>query len=275
MWVQVIFHVTPGTEELALAAIADLPFTMFEDDAGRVIAYGIDTAVTTQVLTDLLKEKDAPWHSIEVNMLKDENWNQVWESNYDPVDIAPFCYIRAPFHAPVPGVYHDLIIHPGMAFGTGHHATTKMMVQGMEPINFAGKKVLDFGCGTGVLAILAARMGASSVDGVEIEKIACESASENLLLNQVEGNVRIFNGTLDVLADKVYDVILANINRNVILESLATLESMLLPGGILGMSGFLLRDEAVLFAAGSKLGWEKIHQSHHSDWLSMWWKKPL
>lgn len=275
MWVQVILHVTPGTEELALAAIADLPFTMFEEAAGRVIAYGNNTDVSSQVLTDLLKEKDTLWHALEVNMLEDENWNQTWESNYDPVDITPFCYIRAPFHEPVPGVSHDIIIHPGMAFGTGHHATTKMMVQGMEPINFTGKNVLDFGCGTGVLAILASRMGALSVDGVEIEQVACESARENLLLNHVEGIVRIFNGSLDILSDGTYEVILANINRNVILESLATLESKLVPGGILGMSGFLLSDEAVLSAACSKYGWEKMHQSHHSDWLSLWWKKPL
>lgn len=275
MWVQVIFHVTPGTEELALAAIADLPFTMFEEEPGRVIAYGNHSDVGSAVLTDLLKEKDTIWHAIEVNMLEDENWNQTWESHYDPVDIAPFCYIRAPFHDPVPGVSHDIIIHPGMAFGTGHHATTKMMVRGMEPIRFAGMKVLDYGCGTGVLAILAARMGASAVDGVEIEPIACESARENLLLNHVEGIVRIFNGTLDILPDGVYDVILANINRNVILESLVTLQRKLVPGGILGMSGFLLTDEAVLSAACSQYGWEKIHQSNHSDWLSLWWKKPL
>ena len=192
------------------------------------------------------------------------NWNQEWESQFDPVEIDDYCRIRASFHPHREGWRHEILIDPKMSFGTGHHATTFMMVQMMSGLDFQNKKVLDFGSGTGVLAILAAKLGARA-EGVEIEEIAVENSIENAQSNKV--NVEFFHGGLEKAAKAPYDIVLANINRNVILDSLEQMKSMTKQGGFVLISGILEQDQTVIQNAMRKHNYLVADRRQRGDWL--------
>ncbi len=206
--------------------------------------------------------------SYELARIAPQNWNALWESNFAPILIDDFCGVRADFHPPIEEVRHELLINPRMAFGTGHHATTWLMLQWMRDLSFPGKKVLDFGCGTGVLAILAARLGATMVDAVDIEAPAYQNTMENIQLNHAS-NVQVLLGGLDVVLDTEYDIILANINRNVILASLETLYGKLQKRGTLLISGLLKEDEPTVVRALTEAGFTVDEARYREEWLAM------
>jgi ribosomal protein L11 methyltransferase len=172
--------------------------------------------------------------------LEERNWNEEWEKNFQPVQVEGFCAIRAHFHAPIPGVIHELVITPKMSFGTGHHATTYMMLQAMKDLDFQGRRVLDFGTGTGVLAILAERLGAAEVLAIDNDDWSIENASENVAANHC---TRITVRKADSIpAGEPFDIILANINKHVIESQLAVMGQQLVPGGVILLSGLLVDD---------------------------------
>lgn len=170
-----------------------------------------------------------------------ENWNKVWEVNFQPVEVDSFVRIRAPFHEPVGGFKHEILMEPKMAFGTGHHETTYMMIKLMEELDFAGREVWDFGCGTAVLGIVAALEGAVYVFANDIEKPAVASSIDNAVANGVV--IHVEEGGIETVKEaEAFDVIIANITRNVLLASSDEIKRKMKPGGILLLSGILIED---------------------------------
>ncbi len=259
----------PSQQEILIALLAEyLPFDSFEEKAEGLEAYLAEEVEPGQVepmLKDLAEQYDFRY---SYELLPDKNWNEEWEAAFQPVKVDNFCMIRADFHPADPQVTFDLVINPKMAFGTGHHETTFMMIKMMEDLDFTHKKVLDYGCGTGVLAILASKMGAQEIDAVDIEAPAYENTIENAQINDVF-NVRAIHGTLQAVIDEGYDLILANINRNVILESLRPLRKKMKPTSILLISGILKQDEALIREAIQKNGFTLTSRLEKGEWLCM------
>ncbi len=200
-------------------------------------------------------------------LIPETNWNELWESNFQPVIVDDFVAVRAGFHAPVPGVMHELVITPKMSFGTGHHATTYMMMQQMRNIEWKGRSVFDFGTGTGVLAILAARLGASFVEAVDNDDWSIENAAENIQRNEIT-TVHLRKADTAV-ADRLFDIILANINRHILLDNMRLLAAQLKKGGVLLMSGLMPADgtDIVQRAAGEGLALQETQE--RSNWICL------
>jgi len=231
----------PTTAEVLLAFLSELPFDSFEETPEGLDAYLANDAKEDAIATDLKELQTSYAFDFQVEKITPRNWNAEWEANFQPVQVGKFCGVRADFHPPMPEVRHELVINPKMAFGTGHHETTYMMIQMMRELSLEGAKVLDYGCGTGILAILAAKLGASAIDAVDIEAEAYQNTLENAQINNVH-NIQAIHGTLPNVLDSEYDIILANINRNVILDSFSTLHQKLKRNGVLLISGILHKD---------------------------------
>lgn len=262
--------------EIVMAELGDFPFDTFEETKQGLDAY-IRVADCDEAVEEAINTLQLQYNfTFERKLIPHQNWNAVWEENFQPIIVGDFCSVRASFHAPIAGVKHDLIIDPKMAFGTGHHETTFMMMQLMEKIDFSAKNVLDYGCGTGILAILAEKLGATRLDAIDIERPSYESTVENAEINQC-GQITTFHGTLDAINDVKtgsYEVILANINRNVILASLPRLAELLAPTGILLLSGILQQDEEIVLEhiEAAKLTFDEL--KNEGKWLALQVSKP-
>lgn len=261
-----ILRANPETSEILVAYLSEAPFDTFEEAEDGLHAYLPAHAGQTETerqLLELQKQFDFVW---DKTFIPGQNWNEIWESNFPPVVVNDFCAVRADFHEPIQGVKHELVINPKMAFGTGHHETTWQCIAAMEHLPMAGKKILDFGCGTGVLAILASKLGTAEVEAVDIEEESYRNTLENSEVNGVT-NVTARCGTLSAVQGRDFDGILANINRNVILDSLPDLAGLLKPGGWLLVSGILLQDEQVVTEAAVKAGFEKKKKTERGNWI--------
>ncbi len=273
-WIIVSVQVAPETRDIALAFLGEYPFHAFEETPVGLDAY-VEVSSWTPDLEQELHGLDGQyWTSFTVSEMPDQNWNALWESNFEPVDLSPFCVIRAIFHAPRPDVRFDLVIQPERAFGTGHHATTRMMVLGMKELALTNTRVLDYGAGTAVLAILAVKLGATHADAVEIEGPACISARANIERNTVAEQVTIIEGDKHDIPNVQYDLILANINRNVLVDSISTLDDHLRSGGKIGLSGYLPQDCELLETTIQPFGWQLEDTRSDTGWISQWWTKP-
>jgi len=197
--------------------------------------------------------------------IETQNWNATWENDFEPVDVGTFCTVRADFHPKTEDFKYAILITPQMSFGTGHHETTRGMIQTMKTMDFEGKSVLDFGCGTGVLAILASKMGANAVLGVDIDNNAYMNSIENCAQNRVD-KVDIKQGDL-TQTEEEYDIILANINRHVILDTLPSLSSKLGKGKPLLLSGILHTDVPLLEEHLEKASFNVINAQQINDWM--------
>ncbi len=255
------FRVKEENSEILMAYLSGLDFYAFEEMNGGIKAYsnmaGLDEDLKRLPLNFILD------YSMEE--LPCQNWNEVWESNFETVVIDDFCGIRATFHEPIPKVKYEIVIMPKMAFGTGHHETTFMMIQSMENIDFPGKKVFDYGCGTGILAIMASLLGAKVIDAVDIEIESYKNTLEHAHLNNVS-NIHAIHGVLSDIPAEDYDIILANINRNVILDSLSSLYHKLEKEGHILFSGVLLKDEAFVLKEAQKVGFIFLSKKNKGDW---------
>lgn len=253
----------PAIRELLLALLADGGYEGFEETRQQLIAYIPEQDFNEEMLLDILQPFSV---SYVVETIEQRNWNAEWEAGFQPVTVGSFCTLRANFHEPVAGVVHDLIITPKMSFGTGHHATTWQMVAAMEQLDFTGKTVLDFGTGTGVLAILAHRLGAASVLAIDNDHWSIENARENLEFNGVTAGITIrladsIEGTTPV------DIILANINKKVVIDQLNHMVAACKPGGYILISGLLVSDAADLLAAIEAPPLTLIKQENKDSWL--------
>jgi ribosomal protein L11 methyltransferase len=261
--------------EILTAVLGELPFDTFEETDKGLKAYIPEKDLTQDVDNELVALSTQFDFSFEKTFIPYQNWNSVWESNFQPIQVDDFVAVRADFHPNTEGVEFDLIVNPKMAFGTGHHETTYMMLQHMRSIDFKGKKVLDYGCGTGILAILAAKLGAVDLEAVDIEAPSFENTIENCAINNVD-NVTAICGILDDVPSHDFDIILANINRNIIIDSLDELKSRLKtrenPSDderVLLISGFLKIDENTILQATNYAGFKHQKTLHRGNWLSM------
>lgn len=238
-----------------------------ETEDGALVAYISEADFTDEMKADLQQKQQECGFDCTTELFPDQNWNALWEQSYQPVEVEGFCRVRASFHAPDSRFKHDLHINPQMSFGTGHHSTTYMMLANMENEDWRGKTVLDYGCGTAVLAILAAKLGAQNIDAIDIDEWAYRNALENVLLNATP-NVAVYQGDLSALPNPAqqYDYILANINRNVLLMAMPTLAKMLKKGGQLWLSGFLVAESPLLLEAAQTQGLSVIKQQQREQW---------
>ncbi len=255
----------PSLREIVLAFLGELPFDTFEETEGGLRAYLPENSEAEEVESELGNIAAKLSFSFSRTLIPAQNWNAVWESNFTPIRVGDLCGVRADFHEPLPGVKYEIVISPRMAFGTGHHATTYMMMEMMGQEHFEGAKVLDYGCGTGILAILADKMGAVHIDAVDIEKPAFENTQENARANNA-ARVHAFHGELEAIRDEGYGFILANINRNVILNSLQALYRKFAPGGVLLVSGILTADESLVLGRAEAAGFSPAAKSRRGEW---------
>src|SRR5688572_1027933 len=237
--IQVTFnHILPEQQDWVIAHLAEAGYEGFEQSDRELKAFIPETSFDKHYLKELAFKYQLFY---VVDTIPAQNWNAVWESNFQPIVVEDFVGVRAAFHATMKGVVHEVVITPKMSFGTGHHATTWMMMRQMKEIDFNNKAVFDFGTGTGVLAILAEKLNAKEIVAADIDDWSIENAKENISLNQCN---RILILQLDSMStDKVFDIILANINKNVLLENMEKMAGQLKKNGVLLLSGLLTSDE--------------------------------
>ncbi len=236
-----------------------------EDRESSVVGYftKLKWPKSEQEMAPYIAEQKIKFHVSEV---ENRNWNAEWEASFEPVNINDFCYVRAPFHLASPNRnIIDLILEPRMAFGTAHHATTFMMMAAMQHIDFEGKKVFDYGCGTAILSVLAENLGAADIYAIDIEEAAIENAIYNAEINACS-KIRCAQATLEEVEIDSYDFILANINRQVLLDSAPKLIEYLVKGGYLLISGILIRDEAIVKQTYLAAGFKYLSTSQKGEW---------
>lgn len=267
-YLQYSFRTTPEHQYTLLARLHLLGFDSFEETEHGWEAYlSVEDAVTITNEELLALQQLIPF-SYSIEETPNRNWNEIWEASFQPIDVEGFCGVRADFHPPMSGVQYEIVINPRMAFGTGHHATTYMMLAAMKDLHLADQKVLDYGCGTGILSIIAAKLGSSEVVAVDIEWDAYDNTLENCRQNQVD-KVNVLHGTLEQVTDRDFNIILANINRNVILESMAGLYDKLLPGGHLLISGILEQDREIVLTQAQKHHFDVQKSRNRDGWLAI------
>ena len=259
----------PGGDniDILVAYLAGIGFSMFQETDEGVKAY-IDVKLFDQNELDgipfITDNKDVNI-TYSVAAAEKKNWNEEWESNFKPVVIGKEIYVRAEYHLADPSFKYELVIQPRMAFGTGHHATTSMMMDAMLKIDFKNRTVLDMGCGTAILAILAEKLGAVSLTGIDNDPNAVENAVLNCSINGAK-NIIVLLGDATTSGNETFDIILANINRNIILEDLPLYKKNLNPGGILMLSGFYLADLEIITEKANSLNLNLQSHQMLNDW---------
>lgn len=272
----------PDEGEMVIAELADIGFESFSDylpdgfmpGAGSVKCYiAADKEADKENHTRIqnyLYEGGFPYEREEIEQ---QNWNAEWESHFEPIDILNgTCYIRAPFHEPRRARY-EIVIMPKMSFGTGHHATTHLMVEQMLALDFNGASVLDMGSGTGILAILAAMRGAVVVDAVDIDEWAYENCLENIQTNEVQTVVCPILGDVTAIRGKIYDYILANINRNILMADMPHYAESLRRGGLLLVSGILEADVDTIVRTAREAGLHQTATNTREGWAQVTFQK--
>ncbi len=259
--------------DILVAELAELGYDSFNTEGSVLLAYIPETSfVESDVKVVLSKYLPADGFKLSWESMPDKNWNEVWESNFEPIVIDDRCSIRAPFHTNLPKTTFEIVIEPKMSFGTGHHATTHQMVEFVLDNEFKGLRVLDMGCGTGILAILAAMKGASHVLAIDNDDWAFENAEENVARN-APGKVDVKLGDAGLLGSEYFDVILANINRNILLADMESYVDVLVSGGLLFLSGILIEDIPVIINCAVGLGLTPLEQKDRKGWVALSFKK--
>ena len=255
--------------EILIAYLSELPFDSFEYDEDGVKAYIKENDFNLSDIERICKRLDCVV-SIEHNTIETQNWNAKWESDFQPITIDKKCGIRADFHSPL-DVEHEIIITPKMSFGTGHHATTFGMMESMLDLDFKEKQVLDMGCGTAVLAILAEKLGSIHVQAIDIEDWAFQNAVENTQMNATKFT-EVYKGGKEKIKGE-FDIILANINRNILLEDMGIYSIHLKQNGRIMFSGFYEKDLALIQDEANNNHLEYISHSVKNNWVTAKFKK--
>jgi len=232
---------TPEQNEILIALLADIGFEGFEENENVLSAYMNESNFDEGDFAIFAGSNNL---SYSLAIIEQQNWNAQWESSFEPVVINDFAAVRAGFHQPVREVEYDIVITPKMSFGTGHHATTYLVIEQMSQLDFKNKTVLDFGTGTAVLAILAEKMGARAVNGIDNDDWSIDNAKENITQNNAS-HINIEKASA-IPASVTYDIILANINLNVILHNMSLIANVCNPGAAILLSGFLVDDATAI-----------------------------
>ncbi len=271
---QVNFILSPYNEtesDILSALLCDEGFETFVPNTDGLSAYISNQLYTHSMINRVIERY--PFNSkIEWNetFIEGQNWNEEWEQNYfSPIIIDDKCCIHATFHHDYPSVKYDIVIDPKMAFGTGHHETTTLMVKNILATDVSAMKIIDMGTGTGILAFLCEKKGASEINGIEIDEMAYNNALQNITLNNSE-KIKIHHGDATLLATitkhQKADMLLANINRNIILADIETYIASLRPGGLLQLSGFYESDNQEVETKCNSIGMKKIKQDTLNNW---------
>jgi ribosomal protein L11 methyltransferase len=277
-YIEVEFTLTPKEPwaDVLSSALCDIGFDSFVESESGLTAYIPAADYSEDALKEEIQKYDDLFSaSFKVNNIKEENWNTEWEKNFQPVIISDLCYIRAPFHEPKGEFKYEIIIEPKMSFGTGHHETTTLMARMVLDNDLSaikGKTVLDMGCGTGILAILAAQAGAENITAIDIDEWAYENSVENTLRNGVP-QIKVELGDAKLLHALKFDTILANINRNILLEDMHVYDRALNTGGNLFISGFYVSDIEILKNKATSLGFTFVGENNLNNWAVMHFKK--
>ncbi|WP_316761395.1 50S ribosomal protein L11 methyltransferase [Pedobacter aquatilis] len=261
-------------QDLLISDLADTGFDTFEDSENGFTAFVIKENFNEQDLIGLLANYAEDFTAEYIlEDVADENWNAEWEKNFNPLIIDDVCYVRATFHEPQPSYPYEIVIDPKMAFGTGHHQTTTMVMQYILAADVKDKDILDMGCGTGILAILAAKLGAKTLMAIDYDDICYESTLENAALNNVE-NLEALCGSKEVIPNEEYDIILANINRNILLDQIGRYAEVLKAEGKIFFSGFYLDpDLSMITAECAKYGIKYLDHKQNGDWVAAQFEK--
>lgn len=279
-YIEVAVKITPFTEENAeiiTAEISELPFESFSSEDPFLKCYIQKDLYDAQALKVVMNGLDGMGFTYDITstLVPPVNWNAVWESQFPPIVVDDKCTIKASFHEGLKKTRFNITIDPKMAFGTGHHQTTYMMcralLQNEEEVR--GKVVLDMGCGTAVLAILAAKMKAERVYGIDIDAIAAISAYDNARLNKVGTRIETYCGDASLLQRNTYDVILANINRNILLQDMPTYALSLHKEGLLFVSGFYVEDMPMLIGMAQNSGLQYVSHDSIDNWCCIKFRK--
>jgi ribosomal protein L11 methyltransferase len=254
--------------EILIAELGEKAFESFIETESGISAFvqkdlwGINILEDIQILTN-------PEFKIEFTFeeIEQVNWNEEWEKNFEPIDVDGKCHVRAPFHEKTNAEF-DIIIEPKMSFGTGHHETTHMMIQHILETNLVGKKTLDMGCGTAILAILAEMKGAQPIDAIDIDNWCYLNSIENAERNNCK-NISVYEGDASLLVGKKYDVIIANINRNILLNDMQQYKDCLNENGILFLSGFYTEDIPVISESCTSKGLSYVKQFERNNWVAL------
>ena len=272
-YIEVSIKITPFNEEnaeIVTAEISELPFESFSNEDPYLKCYIQKDLYDASILKVVLSGLEGYGFDIEhsANLIPATNWNALWESQFNPIVVDNMCTIKASFHEGLKRTRFNITIDPKMAFGTGHHQTTYMMCRALLQNEDAvrGKVVMDMGCGTAVLAILAAKMKAAKVYGIDIDAVAAISAYDNALLNKVGTKIETYCGDASLLQRNSYDVLLANINRNILLQDIPTYSHCIRKDGLLFVSGFYVDDMPMIIGTAMHAGLEYVSHDSIDNW---------
>lgn len=262
--------------EMLIHELAEQGFESFAETIDGLNAYIVARDFDESLLKAITFQNDLSLGEIRYSWekIKDKNWNEEWEKNFQPVLIGEKCYIRSPFHEHKPEIPYEIIIEPKMSFGTGHHETTSLMIEQMLSLDFKNREVLDMGCGTGVLGIMASMLGAHHITGIDIDDWAYQNAIENCSVNSIK-NITVFMGDVSLLNEKKFDIILANINRNILLNDIASYSKSLVPGGTLLLSGIYAFDLKIIKNEAETNGLVYQCKLERNNWIAPLFLKQL
>ena len=262
-----VLPLQPGVEIL-IAELGYAGFESFVETEEGVTAYIQKEDWNPSILEDIQILNSEEFEiNFTFNEIEQTNWNKEWEKNFNPIIVDDLCSVRAPFHEK-PDTKYDIIIEPKMSFGTGHHETTHMMIQHILKNDLKGKSVLDMGCGTGVLAILSEMKGAKPLDAIDYDNWCYLNSLENVERNNCK-HITVKEGDASLLAGKTYDVIIANINRNILLHDMKTYTSSLNKGGMLFLSGFYNDDIPIITGECEKHLLKFEEKLERNNWVSL------
>lgn len=279
-YIEVAIKITPFSEEnaeIVTAEVSELPFESFTTDSPYLKCYIQKELYDPQALKVVLNGTEGYGFEMthSANLIPATNWNALWESQFNPIVVDGKCTIKASFHEGLKRTRFNITIDPKMAFGTGHHQTTYMMCRALldNEDMVRGKVVMDMGCGTAILAILAAKMKAARVYGIDIDAVAAISAYDNARINRVGNRIETYCGDASLLQRNSYDVLLANINRNILLQDIPTYALCLRNEGLLFVSGFYVEDMPLIIGMAQNSGLEYVSHDSIDNWCCIKFRK--
>jgi ribosomal protein L11 methyltransferase len=255
--------------EILIAELAEIGFDSFQETEEGIDAYILQGNFDREKFTEIISGYQvAAEISLSEEIMPKVNWNEEWEKNYDPIEVEELVYVRASFHEPKSGFKHEIVINPKMSFGTGHHATTYQMLRHQGELDHSGKRVLDVGSGTGILAIMSHLLGAREVEAFDIDDWCVDNGNENFDLNGL--STRMGLGTIrEVNPQGPFEIVLANINKNVLLDEIQIYAGLLSPKGFLLLSGFYTEDIEDLIIAAKPHGLVLQQKSSKDNWAAL------
>ncbi|MDY7394871.1 50S ribosomal protein L11 methyltransferase [Aureibaculum sp. 2210JD6-5] len=270
VYIAYTFTVSPlqPVTDILIAELGYVGFESFVENENGFVAYIQKEDDADNILDEIYILKSDEFEiSYTKEQIEQVNWNSEWEKNFSPIQVDNLVSIRAPFH-PNPNLKYDIVIEPKMSFGTGHHETTHMMVQHLLKLDLKDKKVLDMGCGTGILAILAEMKGANPTDAIDIDNWCYQNSIENVERNNCN-HISVYEGDATLLVNKKYDVIIANINRNILLNDIKVYNDCLNNQGVLLLSGFYREDIPLIDAEASKYNLKQQEIIERNNWVAL------